>query len=327
MQLTVAFIMDPMEGITVASDTSFAFMLAAHARGMRVVHVNPSDVTLDGRDVVLKGRVVEVRDSQSDAYTVLTEERFAARDCAAIFVRTDPPFDEAYLTVTWILSFAEEQGVRIINSPRGLRTANEHLYSLFFPDLCPETLVTSQRTDVERFVREVGGVAIAKPIDGHAGFGVVRLTQGDTNFNALVDMLTIEGRQPVMVQRYLPEAVQGDRRLVVIDGVLRAGIQRVPAAGDNRANVHVGGEVSAIELSAADRQVAEAMGDRLRADGLYFVGLDVIGDKLIEVNVTSPTLLREIRRLGGPDLADEVIADVQLRAGTAGEGPSASVAH
>ena len=310
MSLTVAFVMDPLERVNVRTDTSFAFMLAAQERGHRVIHALPNEISLDEGTVWLSGREVRLRKEVGRHFEVVAAQRVSARDLDAIFIRTDPPFDDAYLTVTWLLSFAEAQGVRVINSPRGLREANEHLYSLHFPELCPPTVVSSSRAEVRTFVERVGAV-IAKPIDGHAGFGVVRLQLGDSNLNALIDMLTLEGRQPLMAQAYLPEGKQGDRRLFLIDGVLRGAVRRVPAAGDHRGNVHVGGTTELCELTDADRTIEAAMGPRLRADGLFFAGIDVIGDKLIEVNVTSPTLVQELRDLGGPDLAAEVIERVE----------------
>lgn len=306
---TLAFIMDPMERIRPQQDTTFAFMLAAQERGHRVLHVNPRDVAFSGSQVWLSGSVLSLMDAPAEHFTVRERCALRAADCSAIFIRTDPPFDEDYLTVTWLLSFAEAKGVRVINSPRGLRDANEHLYSLYFPDLCPETLVTSDRIEIDRFVREIG-TAVAKPINGHGGFGVVRLIAADTNMAALVDMLTLEGKRPVMVQRYLEEGLAGDKRLLLVDGELRGAVRRVPRVGDHRGNVHVGGRVERCTASASDERIVAALRDRLRADGLFFVGIDVIGDFLIEVNVTSPTLVRELKRLGGNDVAAEVIQAV-----------------
>ncbi|HKI59079.1 MAG TPA: glutathione synthase, partial [Trueperaceae bacterium] len=287
-----------------------AFMLAAQERGHRVVHVRPADISLHHRQVFLRGHHVEVKAQQGDHHRVHETVGLAAEDCGVIFIRTDPPFDQAYLTVSWLLTFAEEAGVRVVNSPRGLRAANEHLYSLHFPELCPETLVTNSRDELLDFVERMGGMAIAKPIDGHGGFGVVRLQTGDSNLNALIDMLTVEGRQPIMAQRFLSDIAQGDKRLIVVDGELRGAVRRMPAAGDHRGNVHVGGTAVAAEPDADDRAIVAAMSARLKEDGLFFVGLDVIGGKLIEVNVTSPTLLQELRRLGGPDLAAEIVERV-----------------
>lgn len=314
MALTFAFVMDPLERVNPDVDTSFAFMLEAYRRGHRVVHVLPSEVGLRASSCVLGGRDVEVRDEQERPFSIRETVLLEAKACDAIFVRTDPPFDQEYLTVTWMLSFAERDGVRIINSPRGLRAANEKLYALEWPELCPRTIVCNSHDEISDFVEDVGGEAVLKPVDGHGGYGVVRLKRGDPNSRALIDMLTLEAKQAIVAQEYLPAAEQGDKRLFVVDGELRACIVRVPRAGDFRSNVHVGGRVESCAASEADRQIVAAMRDRLRADGLYFVGLDVIGGRLSEVNVTSPTLVRELARLGGPDLAAEVIDSVEATA-------------
>lgn len=315
MALTLAFVMDPLDRVRPEVDTSFAFMLEAWSRGHRVLHVLPSEIGLRSNVCLLGGRDVEVRDGQQAPFEIRETVHLEATACDAIFVRTDPPFDQEYLTVTWMLSFAESAGVRVINSPRGLRAANEKLYALHWPELCPRTIITSSHDEISRFIDTVGGEAVLKPVDGHGGYGVVRVKAGDPNLNALIDMLTVEGKIAAVAQEYVPAAEQGDKRLFVVDGELRACILRVPRAGDFRSNVHVGGRVESCALSDADRQIVAAMGDRLRADGLYFVGLDVIGGKLSEVNVTSPTLIRELARLGGPDLAAEVLDSVEATAG------------
>lgn len=302
MHRTVAFVMDPLERIRPAADTSFGLMLEAQKRGFRIVHVAPKALSLEGSALKLQGQEVEVTDAAIDYFRVVSATQIEAKQCAAIFIRTDPPFDEAYLVTTWLLSFAEEAGVRVINSPRGIRSANEKLYSLVFADVCPDTIITSQRDDVRRFLTEHGGQAIAKPLDGHGGFGVMRLIAGDSNVNAIVDTLSLEGRRPILVQAYLPEGAQGDKRLFMIDGKLAGGLQRVPPPDDHRGNVHIGGTVRPADIGEAERKIAERLGARLKADGIYFAGLDVIAGKLIEVNVTSPTLTRELKRLGGPDI-------------------------
>ena len=307
MSKTIAFVMDPMEGLHIEADTSFAFMLAASHRDARVFHVQPGDIMLRAGKVWLRGRYVQVRDKVGDHFSVVEESLICANDCTAIFIRTDPPFDEDYLTCTWLLSFAERQGVRVLNSPAGIRSANEKLYALEFPELCPETIVTNCQKEALSFIESLGGTAIAKPLDGHGGFGVVRVSTEDSNTRAIFDLLTREEKVPILLQAFLPEAALGDKRVILVDGKIRGGIVRVPTGGDHRGNVHVGGRVEACDITDADRRIEAAIGDRLREDGLSFVGIDVIGDKLIEVNVTSPTLLREIHRLGGPDIAAEVI--------------------
>jgi len=308
MSETLAFVMDPMVGINVHSDTSFAFMLAGAKRGCRILHVRPVDLDLQEGQLMLRGTYIEVAKKQGDHYQELEQARILAKDCKAIFIRTDPPFDEAYLTATWLLSFAEREGARVINSPRGIRSANEKLYALEFPELCPETIITSSKKQALEFLaRNQSGRAIAKPLDGFGGFGVLRLEEGDSNCKAIVDLLTGEEKEPILIQQYLPEGVDGDKRLLFVDGKIKGGVRRIPQADDHRGNVHVGGLVEACEIDESDRHIEKVVGDRLRADGLYFVGIDVIGGKLIEINVTSPTLVQELRDLGGPDLATEVI--------------------
>ncbi len=311
MPRTLAFVMDPMERVNPATDTSFALMLAGQARGFRIFHVEPRGVGLEEGRTRLEGRFVSVRDQAAAFYDAISDDRIEANSCAAIFIRTDPPFDEDYLTVTLLLSVAEAQGVRVINSPRGLREANEHLYSLNFPELCPATTVSSSPRVLRAFVEQVGGEAIGKPINGHAGQGVVRLTVGDSNLPALLDMLTLEGKAPTMVQAFVPEGAECDRRLFIIDGELRAVLRREVPSGDHRANIHVGARPQLVDPNDTDRALTAALRDRLLADGLTFVGADVVGDRLIEVNVTSPTLVRELTALGGPDLAAEMVAGIE----------------
>lgn len=310
MSTFIAFVMDPMERVNPAHDTSFAFMLAAQAHGFRVLHVLPKDIDLELQQLVFRGHELKVTDRATNFFEVVSKSEVVESKIRAVFIRTDPPFDEAYLNVTWLLSFGERRGLKVINSPAGVRSANEKLYAMEFPSLCPDTLVTASKETARRFLSKHQGQAIAKPLDGHGGFGVLRLSEQDTNVSAILDLLTAEESQPIVLQEYLPAASEGDKRLILIDGELKGAITRVPKQGDHRGNVHVGGSVVRCEPDERDHAIAREMRDRLKEDGLYFVGLDVIDGKLIEVNVTSPTLIREIRDLGGPDLADEVFSSL-----------------
>lgn len=308
----VAFVMDPMEGINPGTDTSFALMQEAWRLGLETLHVAPQNMTLRGLDLTLRGyRVLPPTESSDDngsrVFVMGDECSAPAEDFGAIFVRTDPPFDQDYLNSTWLLSFAARRGVRVVNDPRGIRNANEKLYAQEFAEICPRTVVTADVREVQRFLDEVSGEAVAKPLDGFGGFGVMRLRWGDSNVRAIVEVLTAAGKRPILVQEYLPDASAGDRRLFMLNGELRAVLQRTPAKDDHRGNVHVGGTTSATEITQRDRAIAEVVGPRLREDGLLFVGLDVIDGKLIEINVTSPTLVQELRRHGGPDLAQAIM--------------------
>ena len=230
----------------------------------------------------------------------------------AVFIRKDPPFDSAYAYATQLLELIRGQSL-VVNDPRGLREANEKLYALHFAEHMPDTIVTSERQAILDFVRHVGGKAVIKPLDGAGGYGVLGLTAGDGNEKAIIDLLTEEGKVLAEVQRFMPEVKKGDKRVLLLDGEPLGAILRVPPEGDHRANIHIGGSVVATELDATEQKLVEAVGPRLREDGLYFVGLDLIGGKLTEVNVTSPTGIRELSTHRGERMSDRVIRWVENR--------------
>jgi glutathione synthase len=230
----------------------------------------------------------------------------------AVLVRTDPPFDSDYLWCTLMLDRLEGQ-TAVINRPGGLRQANEKLYACRFPELMPSTLVASDKPRIKQFVSEVGGRAVIKPLGGAGGEGVMALWEGDLNLNAIIEATTHGGRRVAMVQQFLPAVHEGDKRILLLDGEPLGAILRVPQKGDVRSNIHVGGSVVKAELDAADRHIIETLGPQLRADGLYFVGLDVIGGKLTEVNVTSPTGIQQMSRLDGVDHSDHVVQWLERR--------------
>lgn len=228
-------------------------------------------------------------------------------DVDAVFIRKDPPFTDAYLWLTLVLDHLEGHTL-VVNNPRGLREANEKLYAHHFPEIVPSTMMTSHKDEVLQFLSDVGGKAVIKPIDGHGGEGVFLLSQGDSNLNGLIESVTRLGSRNAIVQALIPEVYdEGDKRILLVDGELLGVVARVPAKGDLRSNVHVGGSAAPAEVSDADLKIIETIAPRLRADGLFFVGLDVIGGKLIEVNVTSPTLIQQMSRLVGENLSAIVI--------------------
>jgi glutathione synthase len=303
------YVMDPVSRVLPDKDTTFAFQRAAQARGHVALHCEPRDVYIDGGDV--GGRVRELRVSDAEPYFTwgnTYDLPFAEAD--AVFIRTDPPFDRAYLYTTLMLERVRGRAV-LVNDPRGLRDANEKLYTLHFAEHMPKTLVTADRDRIFEFLRGVSGHGVIKPLDGAGGSGVLRLELGDANARSIVDLLTHEGRRLAMVQEYVPDVRKGDKRVLLLDGELLGAINRVPRADDVRSNIHVGGVVERATVTAAERAVIEAMAPRLRADGLVFVGLDFIGDKLTEVNVTSPTGIQELSRHEGRDVAADVIAFVE----------------
>lgn len=309
--MRLLFVMDPVLGIVPEKDTTFAFIEAALALGHECVHClihqlerrsgGVSDVlAVVTRLLIVDGRLVTAGDP----------ERVNLASLDAVFIRKDPPFDAAYAYATQLLEGVRAQTL-VVNDPRGLRDANEKLYALEFPRWTPRTLVTADREELHRFVAEVGGRAVIKPLSGAGGFGVLSVAASDTNARAIVDLLTNEGRQLAVMQEYLPAVAQGDKRVLLLDGKLLGAILRVPAKGELRANIHVGGSVEPTELDAHEQELVADVGPRLRADGLYFVGLDLIGGRLTEVNVTSPTGIRELSTFLGRRVSDDVIRWVE----------------
>jgi glutathione synthase len=234
----------------------------------------------------------------------------------AVFIRSDPPFNNEYLWGTLILERLRGKTV-VINDPRGLREANEKLYACHFPRLMPGTLVSNDAQRIGSFVERMQGKAVIKPIDGAGGEGVMVLSRDDLNLNAIIENATRHGRRQVMVQQYLPQVAQGDKRILLLDGEPLGAISRIARPGELRSNIHVGGRVVASTLDQADRHIVETIRAKLREDGLYFVGLDVIGGKLTEINVTSPTGIQQMSRLNDENLSARVIDWVQDRVSSA----------
>lgn len=302
------FVMDPLDRVTHDKDTSFAFIRAAQARGHENLHCLPKDLFVLGGEVWASVHRVEIFE-RPPYIQLLTEggpSRVRLSETDAIFIRKDPPFDQAYYYATLLLESARG-GPLIINDPRGLRDANEKLYALHFPEWTPRTMVTADRTIIFDFVRDVGGYAVIKPLDGAGGWGVMQLRTDDKNARAIVDLLTMEGQKIAMVQEFIPAVTAGDKRILLLDGEPLGAILRVPRPDDIRSNIHVGGNVVPTELTAREHEIVRAIAPRLRADGLVFVGLDVIGERLTEVNVTSPTGIQELARFTGQNPEVKVI--------------------
>jgi len=307
------FVMDPPETVMPDKDTTFALMAEAQRRGHRVEHCLLHDVLLDG------GRpCARIRHATTDAraptpVALGAWDEIALSEVDAVFVRKDPPFDSNYL---WAVLMLERlRGLTlVVNDPQGLRDANEKLYACHFPEHMPDTLVSSDKPRIKAFVDRVGGKAVIKPLDGAGGEGVMMLVAGDLNVNAIIEAQTNGSRRAAMVQKFLPEVRAGDKRILLLDGEPLGAILRVAAHDDVRSNIHVGGSVSPATLDDADRRIIAAVAPRLRADGLWFVGLDVIGGRLTEVNVTSPTGIQQMSRFAGKELSSTVIDWVEHRA-------------
>jgi glutathione synthase len=306
------YVMDPMDRVLPDKDTTFALQRAAQRRGHTSLHCAPRDLFVKDGEVFAKVRDLRVDDTAPFfAYGTTTEVRLAEID--AVLIRKDPPFDVHYLYATLLLERARGRTV-LVNDPRGIRDANEKLYALHFARHMPRSLVTSDPERIFSFVAELGGKGVIKPLFGAGGSGVMLLSDGNMNNRAIVEMHTAEGQNQVMVQEYLPAVVKGDKRVLLLDGHVLGAINRVPRSDDLRSNIHVGGRVEPCEVTAAERAIVADIAPRLCADGLVFVGLDFIGERLTEINVTSPTGIQELGRHLGRDKAEDVIAWVEAKA-------------
>jgi len=308
MQLRVAVQMDPMESIGIEGDSSFALMLEAQARGHALWHYHVKHLSMHAGRVIAHGHPVEVRREKGNHFTFgAPVELDLAKDIDVVLMRQDPPFDMAYITATHLLEHIHPKTL-VVNDPASVRNAPEKLFVLQFPELMPDTLVSSDTREINRF-RQKHGDIIVKPLFGNGGAGVFHLQPNDPNLNSLIEMFTERSREPLMVQQYLPAVRQGDKRIILVDGVAMGGINRVPAAGEARSNMHVGGRPEPTKLTARELEICAVIGPELKRRGLIFVGIDVIGGHLTEINVTSPTGLQELARFDGVHL-ERAIWDV-----------------
>jgi glutathione synthase len=312
MAFRFLFIMDPLEGILPDKDTTFVFMLESHARQHAVYYCTVTDLFISRGAPHARVRRAEVM--RAVPHYQLFEERTEPLSWFhVIYMRKDPPVDLTYLFATQILSLVDPRSTMVINAPRGLRDANEKLYALNFPAVIPPSIVTCDIQRLKEFMEDLGGEMIVKPLDGCGGAGVFHVHRDDRNLNAILETSTATGRRLIMGQRYLPEIRQGDKRLIVLNGEPLGAVLRVPRADDHRGNIHVGGICVKADVSERDRTIVTTLSDRLVSDGLYFVGLDIIGDWLTEINVTSPTGVQEINALNGTRLESHVLDFVEGR--------------
>ena len=301
MSLAVAIQMDPIESIDIDGDSTFALALEAQARSHALFHYLPQNLSLrDGR-VLARAQPLEVRREAGNFFTKGSEQTLDLAGVDVVLMRQDPPFDMAYITATHVLEHIHPQTL-VVNDPVSVRNAPEKLFVTLFDGLMPPTLITSNRDDIVAFRAEHGDI-IVKPLYGNGGAGVFHITPGDENLTALLEVFTDLYREPVIAQRYLPEVRQGDKRIILVDGKAVGAINRVPAAGEARSNMHVGGTPLKSDLTPRERDICAAIGPSLQEQGLIFVGIDVIGDYLTEINVTSPTGIQEIDRFDGSNLS------------------------
>jgi glutathione synthase len=312
--MRIAVVMDPIENVLVDKDTSFALMLEAQNRGHEVMYLSYRDLWADGSRLRAMVRGVTLQRASPPMHAnVGPMIDVAVADLDAVLVRTDPPFDAAYAYTTQLLELVRGKTL-VVNDPRGLRDANEKLYAMHFADVMPRTIVTHHASHIRAFIQSIGGRGVIKPLDGAGGRGVMILDVGDLNYNAIVEASSMDGRKLVMVQEFLPAVRKGDKRVLLLDGEPLGAILRVPREDEARSNIHVGGRVEPTTLTEAEHAIVRRVAPKLRADGLYFVGLDVIGERLTEVNVTSPTGIQELARLAGGNPEARVIAWIEDRA-------------
>jgi len=303
--------MDPIAAIRIAGDSTFALLLEAQARGHALHYYTPDRLALAGTELVARMRPLEVRDREGDHFTLGEETRLALDGFDVVLMRQDPPFDMAYVTATHLLERVHPRTL-VVNSPAHVRNAPEKIWVTEFPDLMPPTLISRDLEEIRAFRAEHGDI-VMKPLFGNGGAAVFRLTAEDLNFGSLFDLFATTFREPWMIQRFLPGVRQGDKRIMLVDGEFAGAVNRVPAADDLRSNMVRGGQAEFTELSPREREICTRLGPALRERGLIFVGIDVIDGNLTEINVTSPTGIRAVQRLGGPDIAAMIWDRIEAR--------------
>ncbi len=307
MTLRIGIVMDPLDSITIYKDSSFAMCLAAQTRGYQLDYLAPQECFVDNARAFAQARALTVRDDASDWFTLADAKTTALSEYDIILMRKDPPFDMEYVYSTYLLELAEKQGAHIINSPRSIRDFNEKLAIARFPQFMPPTLVTRQEMLIQGFLHQHRDI-ILKPLDSMGGEGIFRVHDADHNVNVIIDTITRSGTRTIMAQRFIPEITKGDKRILMIGGKpVPYALARIPKPGETRGNLSAGGTGTAQPLSAHDQKIAETVGPELVKQGLQLVGLDVIGDYLTEVNVTSPTGMQEIYNQTGFNVASMMV--------------------
>ena len=312
--MVVAVQMDPIENINIDGDSTFAMMLEAQKRGHTLYHYLTQHLSMRGRErITAKAHPVRVRAEKGNHYEFGAMETIDLAKTDVVLMRQDPPFDMAYITATHILEHIHPKTL-VVNDPAEVRNAPEKLFVTHFPGLMPPTLITTDRAEIDAFRDEFKDIII-KPLYGNGGAGVFRIKPDDENLGSLYEMFTQRSREPMIVQRYEPAVRAGDKRIILVDGKPAGAILRVPAQGESRANMHVGGKAIKTGLTKREIEICETIGPELAKRGQIFVGIDVIGDWLTEINVTSPTGIHEVRRFDGTDIAVLIWDAIEKRRG------------
>ncbi len=320
MSLAVAIQMDPIEAIDIQGDSTFVLALEAQRRGHGLFHYLPQHLSLKDGRVYAQMRPLQVRREKGNHCTLGAAQSVDLATMDVVLMRQDPPFDMSYITATHLLEHVHPETL-VVNDPVHVRNAPEKLFVTHFPELMPPTLITSDKREVEAFRAEHRDI-IVKPLFGNGGAGVFHIGPEDENLNALLELFTDLYREPIIVQRYLPEVRQGDKRIILIDGRPAGAINRIPPKGEARSNMHAGGRPEKAKLSTREIEICEAIGPTLQERGLIFVGIDVIGDYMTEINVTSPTGLQEIDRFDGACLEEQIWDVIEERYGAGHTTPS-----
>ena len=309
--MKLGVVMDPIEYINFKKDSSLAMMIEAQNKNHQITYMTSSSLSIKSGKAFAKSSSIEVRDDASDWFSLGEEEVIELSSLDSILMRQDPPFNSEYIYNTYVLEIAAKNGVKVFNNPRSLRDCNEKVFATEFPQCCTEHLVTSQKNLLIDFVLEYGDTVI-KPLDGMGGASIFRLKKSDPNLNVILETITLHFSQKVMIQEYIPEISEGDKRILVINGKpMDAAIARIPAEGELRGNLAAGASAVAKSLSERDLWICNEVGPTLVEKGLLLVGLDVIGDFLTEINVTSPTCFREYKELCDIDVAKKFIESVE----------------
>lgn len=306
MSLRVGVVMDPIAKIKPWKDSTFAMLLEAQRRGWTLLYMEPGDLYVrDGRTFATT-QALSVTDNNDDWYRLADAVNHDLADLDIILMRQDPPFNSEYIYATYLLEKAEREGVLVVNRPGSVRDSNEKLFATDFPQCCAPTLVSSQSTLLRNFVQEFGDT-VMKPLDGMGGSNIFRVRKDSPNISVVIEVLTQHGKTPIMAQRFVPEITEGDKRILMINGEpVPYALARIPKEGELRGNLAAGGTGQGRELSDRDRWICEQVGPTLKRKGLYFVGLDVIGDYLTEINVTSPTCIRELDAIFDINIAGQL---------------------
>ena len=313
MSVKLGVVMDPIESITVKKDTTLAMLLAAQKRGWVIHYMLQSDLYLDEGKACAAVQTLSVKDDPDDWYSFGSKSNVALSELDVILMRKDPPFNMDYVYSTYLLEQAQREGTLVVNDPRSLRDCNEKLFATQFPQCCPPLMVGSSPQKLKAF-QKLHEDVIYKPLDGMGGASIFRVAANDPNLSVIIETLTLGGRKQIMAQKYLPDIAKGDKRILLIDGKpVDYALARIPSSGETRGNLAAGGKGVAQELSDRDRWICEQVGPTLQEKGLLFVGLDVIGDYLTEINVTSPTCVREIDKAYNLDIAGDLMDCIQQK--------------